>query len=87
MGFISIGAALCLPLKLCLCGYSCLGDSDGIDADALLIFRLPLELHRAIGGGEQRMIAAQADIGAGHDARATLAHDDGARRTICPRSV
>src|SRR5579885_1846532 len=45
---------------------------------ALLGAALPLELDGAVGGGEERKIAATTDIGARVDAGAALAHDDGA---------
>src|SRR5260370_40274870 len=48
-------------------------------ADALLGAALPLELDGAVRGGEERVVAAEADVGARIDARAILAHDDGAR--------
>src|SRR5260370_6224114 len=62
----------------------CLGDGAGdrADADALLRAAIPFELHRAIHGREERVVAAAADIGAGIELRAPLAHDNRARAHV-----
>ena len=53
------------------------GDRQHVDELAALA---AAELHLAVGEGEQRVVAAAADVLAGVEAGAPLAHDDGARR-------
>src|SRR5688500_14418951 len=50
----------------------------GIDADLLPRLRLVLELHDAIDERIDRVVRAEADVGARVPLRAALAHDDGA---------
>src|SRR5215470_4125840 len=55
-----------------------LGDAD------VLVVALALETNVAVGGGEQRVVRAEADIDARLEAGAALAHDDAAGRHELP---
>src|SRR5207237_1675621 len=48
----------------------------GHDRDVFASAAAAAELHRAVHGGEDRVVAAHADIGAGVKLGAALAHDD-----------
>src|SRR3954451_21514779 len=55
------------------------------DVDELAAAALA-EPHRPVGGREQRVVAAAADVLAGVEARAALAHDDGAGTNVGTRA-
>src|SRR5690606_12075785 len=57
--------------------------SGGDDVDVLAVVRAPgHELHLAVGGGEEGVIAAHADVDAGVNAGAALTDDDVARQNL-----
>src|SRR6185369_3694361 len=58
--------------------------SDGVDVHELAALAVA-ELDDAVGGREQRVVATLADVLAGVELRAALAHDDGAGPDRCAR--
>src|SRR5512139_3153562 len=50
------------------------------DRDAALAAADPVELHDAVGQGEQGVVLGAADVGTGHHSGTTLTHDDAAGR-------
>ena len=55
-------------------------DLNGINADLLLISAQSFVPHHTVDEREKRIVAADADIGAGMDLRASLANEDIARK-------
>src|SRR5579884_2910547 len=55
-----------------------LGGAEGIDADALALLGGLLEADRAVDQGKERVITTHADVAAGLDDGAALAHEHGA---------